>query len=370
MIARTSYSVSLLRRRGTAGTLHSKVAQHCHRSSLAAASDAPEGIIDVSDLADRMRASVRVYTSSQTVRMVGILAQQNASHPFLSTDAEIYSARIEETFAEDGIDYEVCRCTGEEPSDVEEAIRQVNDRDDVHGVLVFYPIFKNRKGFERVRGPYLDQSTGVHYKTHDDYLRDVVSPAKDVEGLCQDYNSRWLFRARGMNRTDQDVYVPCTALSVMKILEEYHPYQQQGEGKRWSGCTITVVNRSEILGRPLAGLLALEGATVYSVDEASILLFKQGGRMSRCTGLTLEDCLQRSSIVVTGVPSPSFLLPSQAILPGTTVVNVAECSNVCEQTLLERPNVHLIPQVGKVTVAALEQNLVRLHQRILSVQNS
>jgi methylenetetrahydrofolate dehydrogenase (NAD+) len=366
MIAKTSYSVSLLKR--TAGNLRSKVAQHYYRSSLAADAPPPEGIVDVSDLADRMRAEVRAYTSSQTVRMVGILAQ-HASRPS-ADDAEIYSERIEETFAEDGIDYEVCRCPGEEPSDVEEAIRGMNAREDVHGILVFYPIFKKRKGFERVRGPYLDQSTGVHYKTHDDYLRDVVSPAKDVEGLCHDYNSRWLFRARGMNRTDLEAYVPCTALSVMKILEEYHPYQQREEGKRWSGCTITVVNRSEILGRPLAGLLALEGASVYSVDEGSILLFKQGGRMRRCAGLTLEDCLQRSSIVVTGVPSPRFLLPSQAIAPGTTVVNVAECSNVCEQTLLERPNVQLIPQVGKVTVAALEQNLVRLHQRILSVQNA
>jgi hypothetical protein len=38
---------------------------------------------------------------------------------------------------------------------------------------------------------------------------------------------------------------------------------------------------------------------------------------------------------------------------------------VCENTILNRPDVKLIPHVGKVTVAALEQNLIRLHQRAL-----
>jgi len=132
--------------------------------------------------------------------------------------------------------------------------------------------------------------------------------------------------------------------------------------KRWSGLKATIVNRSELLGRPLAALLALEGATVFSFDEHTTLMFMDGGRQRRCNDLTLEECLKQSSVVVTGVPSPDFLLPSEAVAPGTTVVDVSEFSNVDEETLLVRPDVKLIPHVGKVTCAALEQNLIQLHR--------
>ena len=323
-------------------------------------------LIDVSDLAFKMRQEVRDYSlqhATSPVRLAGVMAHSGPP----KEDAEIYSEKIRETFAEDGIDYEVCRCPGDKPEDVEQTIRMLNERDDVNGILVFYPIFKREHNQSKPRGPYLNRLTGVHYKTNDDYLRDVVIPEKDVEGLCHDYNARWLFRARGMNRTDQEAYVPCTALSVMKILEEFHPnlnlQQLADDHKRWAGCTVTVVNRSEILGRPLAALLALEGASVYSVDENSILLFQPGGKMRRCADLTLKECLRRSSIVVTGVPSSQFLLPSCAVAPGSTVVNVAtNHSNIIEASLRLRPNVKYVPFVGKVTVAALEQNLIRLHQ--------
>ena len=215
---------------------------------------------------------------------------------------------------------------------------------------------------------HFDKMNGTYYKTDDDYLRDVVDPAKDVEGLCHDYNARHLFRARAKHRSrcqNGDIYVPCTALAVTKILEAYHPPlgSAENEHERWRGEIITVINRSEIMGRPLAAILALNGARVYSVDEDSILEFRPDGRMKRCTGgLTLERCLQQSTIVVTGVPSPHFRVPAQAIQDGTTIVNVSEFSNVDETDFLARPNVTLIPQVGKVTVAALEHNLVRLHQ--------
>jgi methylenetetrahydrofolate dehydrogenase (NAD+) len=320
------------------------------------------GLVCVSDLADSMRESVRSFAHSQApnkICMVGILVDARP----LRVDAEIYSDRIAETFEEDGLKYIFHRCPGKRPSEVELVIRKMNDRADVHGILVYYPVFKTQ-----LRGPYLNKLTGVHYKTYDDYLRDLVSPEKDVEGLSRGYNARGLFRARGMNRMDGDVYVPCTALAVMKILERHHPspLAMPGRSGRWHGCTITVVNRSEIMGRPLAALLALEGATVYSVDESSVVLFQEGGRMRRCGDMSLVECLKRSEIVVSGVPSPDFVLPSEAIAPGSTVVNVSEFSNVCEDALLRRPNVKLVRSVGKVTVAALEQNLVRLYQRALA----
>jgi methylenetetrahydrofolate dehydrogenase (NAD+) len=320
--------------------------------------------VDVTPLAEKMRNEVRSYTRKHSdVRLVGILADEG----HVRQDAETYSERIAETLFEDGIEYELVRSQGKERSDVEATIRQMNARADVHGILVFYPICKGLQA--NLPRTYLNKMNGTYYKTNDDYLRDIVQPSKDVEGLCHDYNARWIFRARGRNRMSNEVYVPCTAMAVMKILEAYHHQPMDvtlDPIQRWSQTTITVVNRSEILGRPLAAMLALNGARVYSVDEDSILLFQQGGHMKRCIGLTLEDCLELSSIVVTGVPSPDFRLPSELIQDWTTVVNVSEFSNIDEGAFADRPSVAVIPQVGKVTVAALEHNLIRLHETATS----
>eukprot|EP00553_Chaetoceros_curvisetus_P001513 CAMPEP_0204628910 /NCGR_PEP_ID=MMETSP0717-20131115/16845_1 /ASSEMBLY_ACC=CAM_ASM_000666 /TAXON_ID=230516 /ORGANISM="Chaetoceros curvisetus" /LENGTH=58 /DNA_ID=CAMNT_0051645673 /DNA_START=346 /DNA_END=522 /DNA_ORIENTATION=- len=49
-----------------------------------------------------------------------------------------------------------------------------------------------------------------------------------------------------------------------------------------------------------------------------------------------------------------------------TVINVATEPNVDEDELRECNNVTYIPQIGKVTVALLESNLVELHRHFHS----
>lgn len=340
--------------------------------------DPPSNFVDVSDLAHRMRSEVREYTSRQKdICLFGVLATNQLGE--VRPDAEAYSAHIAETTMEDGINYGLCRCSADDPSNVQAAIERLNRRPDVHGILVFYPIFKAPLTSlkQNTRGPYLNESTGVHYKTQDDYFRDVVSPLKDVEGLGHNFSVRRLFRSRAKNRSHQEAYIPCTAQAVLRVLDEYHDdtglsCTGTAPESRWSGCTVTVVNRSEIFGRPLAAMLALSGATVYSVDESSILQFRPGGKLRRCNlSVRLEDCMKQSSIIVSGVPSPHFELPDKPIQAGTTVVNVSEFSAMFENSqLCERNDIRIIPQIGKVTVAALEQNLLRLHQQAVSERDS
>jgi methylenetetrahydrofolate dehydrogenase (NAD+) len=314
-------------------------------------------VVDVSPLAHAMRVAVRDYSRRETnIKLLGILAHHGPA------DAQLYSDRIQMTCQEDGLDYEVCRVAGDQPRDVEDAIRHANAREDVHGMLVYYPMFQHRR-----RGPYKNRLTGVYYKTHDDYLRDLVLPSKDVEGLGHEHNPRWLFRPQakqGKEPQPGTTIYPCTALSVLRILDS--------QDVTWEETTIiTIINRSEILGRPLAVMLANLGATVYSIDENSTLLFRSGGRLRRCTGMCLDRCISQSSVIISAVPSPDFALPISSIQPGTTVVNVSEYCNVNEEALLETiPGVQFIPQVGKVTVAVLEQNLISLHQRQQREANS
>jgi methylenetetrahydrofolate dehydrogenase (NAD+) len=133
---------------------------------------------------------------------------------------------------------------------------------------------------------------------------------------------------------------------------------------------MSVVNRSEIVGRPLAAMLAASGATVYSIDVDTILRFSPNGRLHRCPHTTTLEGLADSNAVVTGVPHADFQIPTDYLAEGTTVVNVSEFTNVDEGSILARPDIKYIPQVGKVTVAVLEQNLVRLQQQSMSIKDS
>lgn len=64
-----------------------------------------------------------------------------------------------------------------------------------------------------------------------------------------------------------------------------------------SGKTVTIINRSEIVGRPLAAMLANDGATIYSVDVDSIFVFQRGAL--RKTEATPEEAVGQSDVVVT-----------------------------------------------------------------------
>lgn len=341
-------------------------------SQGSAASDAPSpsdwyrqhpSVIDVTSLADSLRRNVREYTQRNSLKLVGILANQGPHRH----DSELYSERIQDTFIEDGIDYELWRCPsgGGDPSAdgirrIQDQIRRANQRDDIHGVLIFYPIYPHGP-----KGPYKNRITGVYYKTHDDHLRDLVDPTKDVEGLG---GTKW-FNIRDRHPFQQlPLVYPCTALSVVQIIEKHHILKGSATSS-WQDQTIAIVNRSEIMGRPLAAMLAQKGATVYSIDIDSILQFRPNGRLHLCsrTATSLESCLQESQVVVTGVPSTGFRLPIPSIAESTTLINVSEFPNVCELTLVtERPDVQYIPQVGKVTVAVLENNLMNLRIAVAS----
>ena len=340
----------------------------------------PPHFIDVSPIAATIRQKVRDYTGQQSkpIKLVGILATAPSivdigdTNPF-ENDSELYSERIAKTCAEDGIDYEVWRCPAtSSPQGIQDMIRQGNANPHIDGILVFYPIFTNT----REKGPYKNQLQGVYYKTHDCHFRDMVAIEKDVEGLrgTKWYHNQRRLRIHPPGQTTQPLVYPCTARSVEAILEHCHSSSSSSptvawdedtvtaSSSCWQGLTVSIVNRSEIVGRPLAAMLSSKGATVYSIDESSTVLkfWPWGERLQRCH-MTLPECLSESNILVTGVPHEDFQIPVSDIPQHTTVVNVSEFPNVNEEELIHRTDITYIPQVGKVTVAILEENLILLH---------
>lgn len=143
--------------------------------------------------------------------------------------------------------------------DLESSILAANQDDTVDGIIVYYPVFGNRQ---------------------DQYLQQVTDASKDVEGLSHRYIFKLYHNERFLDESlIQKSLLPCTPLAVLKILDYLRVYNSiLPHGNRLFGRSVTILNRSETVGRPLAALLANDGACVYSVDVTGVQQFTRGRR--------------------------------------------------------------------------------------------
>ncbi len=116
------------------------------------------------------------------------------------------------------------------PADVSEeevlqTINNLNDDNSVHGILIQFPISK-----------HISQ----------DKLINSLNPEKDVEG----------FNPVNMGKTliGDEYIIPCTPLAVLTILEH--------ENIDLKGLDVTIVNHSNVVGKPLTSLFLNRNATV------------------------------------------------------------------------------------------------------------
>ena len=91
-----------------------------------------------------------------------------------------------------------------------------------------------------------------------------MSPVKDVEGLCHYYRYCLYNNIRHVDAAQQQrTILPCTPLAIVRLLAACGIYNSAlPTGDRLHGRVVTIVNRSEIVGRPLAAMLANDGAKV------------------------------------------------------------------------------------------------------------
>jgi len=167
--------------------------------------------------------------------------------------------------------------------------------------------------------------------------------------------------------------LPCTPLAIVKCLEHIGVYNKiLPYGDRAYGKTVTVINRSEVVGRPLAALLANDGARVFSVDIDSIQEYTKRPKSTDSStryhprhivhpcSLSLQECLALSDVVVSAVPSTEYKVKTEWLKDGCVAVNVAAEKNF-EKDVREKASMYL-PAVGKVTIMMLLRNLLRLQQ--------
>ncbi len=148
-------------------------------------------------------------------------------------------------------------------------IDELNQRADVHGILVQLPLPDN-----------IDKTK----------VLERIDPRKDVDGF-HPYNIGHLLQRDPILR-------PCTPYGVVKMLES--------TGINLSGLNTTVVGASSIVGRPMALELLLLGCTTTITHSRTV---------------DLEKHVRNADIVVAGVGIPNYV-KGEWIKPGAIVIDV------------------------------------------------
>ncbi|SCU85430.1 LAME_0D01310g1_1 [Lachancea meyersii CBS 8951] len=272
--------------------------------------------------------------------LVGFLANDDPA-------AEMYASWTGKTCESMGFRYELRRV--EEKDFLEEAIIEANRDKSVDGIMVYFPVFGNAQ---------------------DQYLQQVVAREKDVEGLNHVYYQNMYHNIRFLD--DEKMLksiLPCTPLAVVKIMEYLKTYNNLlPVGNRLYGKKCVVINRSEIVGRPLAALLANDGAVVYSVDVNNIQRFTRGEGLKfqkhqvedlgAFSDAALKECCADADVVITGVPSGNYKIPTEYIREGAVCINFSSHKNF-DDSVKSKASLY-VPSTGKVTISMLLRNMLRL----------
>ena len=285
--------------------------------------------IDPSLVAKSFRDQIRneVRSLPAPLHLVGLLAEDAASPSV--TYAEYTQKGCEDV----GIAFDLRKTSRFR---IEAEIGEINRNPDVHGVIIYYPIFE------------IEQ---------DNYIKDLVAPEKDIEGL----GTYWLRRLyENVRFTDQrhtqKAILPCTPLAIVKLLEAAGGTNAELT-QPLLGKTVSIFNRSEVVGRPLASMLANDGARVYSFDVHGAITLQNGE--AQASNLTRPDALAQSDIVITGVPSRKFdLVTAEEIRDDTICINFSTLKNFTEEAK-DKAGV-FVPRVGPMTVTMALRNTLRL----------
>ena len=156
-----------------------------------------------------------------------------------------------------------------------ELIDKLNADKSLHGMIVQLPI-----------PDHLDKNEVVAR----------VDPAKDIDGLHPETVGRlWL----GMYDFDKSL-LPCTPKGVIRILDKY--------GVDPKGAEVTIINRSDIVGKPLAKLLMDRHATVTVCHTRT---------------KDLKAHARAADILITAVGRhPDFIVGADMVKEGATVIDV------------------------------------------------
>lgn len=231
--------------------------------------------------------------------------------------SKIYVKNKSKACEELGIEYEEfllkADITQEELIDL---INKLNERKDVHGILLQSPIPKHLDINEAFR---------------------TIKPEKDVDGFNPVNVGKLVL--------GQETFISCTPFGVIKLLEEYNiPIEEKNA---------VVIGRSNIVGKPMLQCLLNKHATVTICHSRT---------------KNLEEITKKADILVAAIGKAKFVTKSM-VKPEAVVIDVGinrnEQGKVCGDVDFDEVSkiasyITPVPGgVGPMTIAMLMTNIVK-----------
>mgnify|MGYP000009176576 FL=1 len=224
-----------------------------------------------------------------------------------------------------GIDSKIIHFDGDVKQEVvEETILNLNKDEDITGILLQLPIPK-----------HLDE----------DYLTNLIEDEKDVDGFT--------IGNMGKLSLGLESNVACTPRGIITLLKEFN-IEIEGQD-------VLIINRSNIVGKPLAQLFLKENATVTIAHSKT---------------KNLKEKIALSDIVVTAVGKTNFLRADD-FKNNTTIIDVSinfnelgkMCGDVAKEdydVLINEKQCNLTPVpngVGQMTVIELIEQTIEIAEK-------
>ena len=231
--------------------------------------------------------------------------------------SQIYIRNKSKACEEIGIEFEEYLLSENiEQKELIEKIKELNNRKDIHGILLQSPIPANLDINEAFR---------------------TIVPEKDVDG----FNPLNI----GKLCLNQDTFVSCTPFGIMKMFEAY--------GIELEGKDVTIIGRSNIVGKPLIQCCLNKNATVTVCHSKT---------------KNLKEHTQNADIIIVAIGKSKFLR-ADMIKEGAVVIDVginrdsegkitgdADFDNILSKASFITP----VPGgVGPMTIAILMNNIIK-----------
>ena len=272
-------------------------------------------IIDGKELAKKTREKLK--TECDNLKKEGILPKLAVIMVGDDKASQIYVKNKSKACQEIGIEFEKYLLSEKiEQKELIEKIKELNNRKDIHGILLQSPIPANLDINEAFR---------------------TIAPEKDVDG----FNPLNI----GKLCLNQDTFVSCTPYGIMKLFEAY--------GIELEGKDVTIVGRSNIVGKPLIQCCLRKNATVTVCHSKT---------------KDLKKHTKDADVVIMAIGKSKFL-KADMVKEGAVVIDVginrdsegkitgdADFDNILSKASFITP----VPGgVGPMTIAMLMNNIIK-----------
>ena len=158
-------------------------------------------------------------------------------------------------------------------NDLIKLIDQLNNSDDVNGILVQLPLPKN---------------------INEEVVLNSITPEKDADG----FHPLNVGKLSISQKNDENLMIPCTPYGCLLLLRELNI--------NLAGKNAVVIGRSNIVGKPMAQLLLKESCTVTTVHSKT---------------LNIESICKNADILIAAIGKPEFI-NTNWVKDGAIVIDV------------------------------------------------